>query len=388
MNIVHVIPDLSPLSGGPVSAVCGMAEAEKQLGHTVTVVSTDIGLTEPPLFDGVVTKMYPCSFAGWRWSRAMARELPQIIKQSDIVHIHTVWEFPTWLAAKICAKLDKPYILRPCGMLDQWSLSQSAWKKKAYLSLLAASVIRNASALHFTSEDELASSLVIGRKNRGFVTPNGLPEAAIENLPDPRVFARRFPCLTDKRIVLFLSRLHYKKQPDVAIKAFHKVCGIDDRLSLVMAGPAEPDYLVELQKIVSDLGLTNRVVFTGMLQGTAVQEAYRAAEIFLLPSLQENFGIAVAEAMAASCPVIVSKQVNLATDILEASAGIVCKSDIESTALSMERLIDDDELRVKMGENGRHLVQDKFTWRIVARDLLKVYDDVVLAQRNSTAWRA
>ena len=387
MKILHIIRDLAPSTGGPVTAVQGMAAAEVDLGHTVSIVTTDFGLTELPQVHGVTITAFPCRFPGWRYSPELARALPTLIENSDIIHIHTVWEHPTWAAARICKRLGKPYILRPCGMLDRWSLSQSAWKKKAYLHLLAASVIRTAAALHFTSEEELTNSLSLGRENRGFVIPNGLSASSIENLPGPQAFRQRFPELADKRIVLFLSRLHYKKQPDVLIKAFQRVCGMDDRMTLVLAGPAEPAYLAELQALAVQLKLTERVIFTGMLQGAAVQEAYRAAEIFVLPSLQENFGIAVAEAMAAGCPVIVSEQVNLATDIRNASAGIVCTADVAVTAAAMETLLSDEPLRVLMGANGRTLVREKFSWSKVATELANVYEDILSSRRISDAWR-
>ena len=387
MHILHVIRDLAPATGGPVTAVQGMAAAEADLGHAVSIASTDFGLTERSHVHGVSITAFPCQLPGWRYARGLTKSLPVMIEGSDLVHIHTIWEHPTWAAARICKGLGKPYILRPCGMLDRWSLNQSAWKKKVYLYLLGAAVIRNAAALHFTSEEELANSLTLGSENRGFVIPNGLPASAIENLPEPQAFCRRFPEFTDKRLVLFLSRLHYKKQPDVVIRAFHRFRGMDDRLTLVLAGPSQPAYLAELQALVGELELTERVVFTGMLQGTAVQEAYCAAEIFVLPSLQENFGIAVAEAMAAGCPVIVSEQVNLAADIRKAKAGIVCTSEIESTAAAMEKLIMQKELRDQMGENGRRLAASKFTWPQVANSLLQVYEDIVASKRTSAAWR-
>lgn len=387
MNVLHVIRDLSPITGGPVTAIQGMASAETVAGHYVSIIATDYGLPEQPALDGVDIKIFPCKHAGWRYSQELSENLPQLVDKSDIVHIHTVWEHPTWAAARVCRKLGKPYILRPCGMLDKWSLLQNAWKKKIYLQMLAASVIRNASALHFTSEDELTNSLVTGQADGSFVVPNGLPPAAMENLPGSEAFRQRYSELDSKRIVLFLSRLHYKKQPNIAIEAFGKICHMDNHLVLVLAGPAEPAYLAELKGLADSLNLLDRVIFTGMLQGAAVQEAYRAAEIFVLPSLQENFGIAVAEAMAASCPVIVSEQVNLAAEILSASAGIVCSSDVTATAAAMEALLKNKSLCKKMGQNGRALVQEKFSWEKVATELLDVYEDILSGQRISKAWR-
>jgi len=374
MRILHVIRDLSTATGGPVTAVQGLASAEAAAGHKVALLATDYGLPDELFIEGVELKIFPCTLAGWRYSRELAEALPEVVRTSDIVHIHTIWEHPAWVAARVCRKLGKPYILRPCGMLDSWSLSQSAWRKWLYLRLLAGSVIRNAAALHFTSEEELKNSLKPGGGVREFVVPNGLPPTAFEGLPGSEAFWFRYPELDGKRLLLFLGRLHYKKQPDVAIRAFRKVCDRDARLALVLAGPAEPEYLTRLRALVAELKLTERVFFTGLLQGAAVREAYCAAELFVLPSLQENFGIAVAEAMAAGCPVVVSEQVNLATTIRETGAGLVCKSDVDSLAAAMEKLLADDSLRKQMGSHGRATAKRDFSWSNVAERLLKEYD--------------
>lgn len=386
MKILHVIPDLMPATGGPVTAVLGMAEAEAALGHEVTIAATDYGLKDPPVAAGVQITVYRCTFSGWRWSPGLARALPGLVASSDIVHIHTVWEHPAWAAAGVCRKLAKPYVLSPCGMLTGWCLSQSALKKKAYLRFAAAPVIRSASAMHFTTEEEMAASLTFGNEDRCIIVPGGLHAEVFHDLPDAGAFCRRFPELENKRIVLFLGRLHYVKQPDVVIKAFSRVSGIDDRLALAMAGPAEPAYLAKLKSLAAELGLAGKVIFTGLLQGDAVREAFGAAELFVLPSRHENFGIAVAEAMAAGCPVVISPEVNLAGEVRAANAGIVSKSDPISTASAMERLIDNKHMRVEMGKSGRILALEKFTWFRVAVDLIAVYEDILSSRQTSRAW--
>ena len=386
MNILHVIRDLSATTGGPVTAVLGLAAAQTAMGHFVTVVATDHGLETMPRPDGVEIATFPCTFPRWRFSVPLGRALQKLVRASDIVHIHTIWEYPMYAAARICRELNKPYILRPCGMLDRWSLSQGAWKKGVYLRLLGAPLIRNAAALHFTTHDELTNSLCFQDQENSFVVSNGFPPNVFAAPLDIQAFRYRFPELKGKRIVLFLGRLHYKKQPNVVLDAFKQICGIDERLVLVLAGPSEPAYLNHLRKLAKALGLEDRVVFTGLLQGEVVREALFAAEIFVLPSLQENFGMAVAEAMAAGCPVVVSEQVNLASEIRESKTGIVCKSDAVSTAKALEILIRDDGLRAIMAKNGRSLVADKFTLQKVSADLMNVYRDVLSSTRTSGAW--
>jgi glycosyltransferase involved in cell wall biosynthesis len=363
-----------------------MAAAQTAMGHFVSVVATDHALETIPRLDGVEITSFPCTFSRWRFSLSLGRALAKLVGASDIVHIHMIWEYPTYAGARICRKLKKPYIIRPCGMLDRWSLSQGAWKKAAYLHLLGAPLIRNAAALHFTTHDELTNSLCFHDQEDSFVVPNGLPANVFVPPQDIQAFRCRFPELKEKRIVLFLGRLHYKKQPNVVLDAFKHICGIDERLALVLAGPCEPAYLNHLRQLAKTLGLNNRVVFTGVLQGAVVREALFAAEIFVLPSLQENFAIAVAEAMAAGCPVVVSEQVNLASEIRDNKAGIVCKSDAVSTAGALEILIRNDGLRAIMAKNGRSLVADRFTWRKVSADLMSVYHDILSSTRTSRAW--
>jgi glycosyltransferase involved in cell wall biosynthesis len=363
-----------------------MARSQAAIGHKVTIVATDYRVDELPNVEEVEIHLYHCQFSSWRLSIELARALPILMKDTDIVHIHMMWEYPTYVAAKICKKLKRPYILRPCGMLDRWSLSRSAWKKKPYLSLIGIPLIRNAAGLHFTTREELKNSSCFDNEVNAFIVPNGLSPDAFVSPQNSLSFRKRFPELEDKRIVLFLGRLHYKKQPDVVLEAFKLVCDMDVRLTLVLAGPSEPAYLNNLRQLAKKLGVADRVIFTGLLQGMAVREALYAAEVFVLPSLQENFCIAVAEAMAAGCPVIVSEQVNLASEIRENNAGIVCQSDTLSFAAALETLIRDSDLRTSMGMNGRQLVLGKFTWQRAAVELISVYQNILSSTRTSTAW--
>ncbi len=385
MNILHVIPDLSFETGGPVVAVLSMAGALAKTGSKETIASTNYGLHGRADIPGVTVRMYPCQFSAWRWSRELCRALPDLIEESDIVHIDTMWQYPTFAASRACRKRGKPYILRPCGMLDNWSLSQSAFKKKLYLKLLGNRIIADAAAIHFTTREEMLRSPVASSYGKSFIVPNGLSDAMFTPPRGLNSFLAKHPDLCDKRIVLFLGRLHYKKQPDVAIKAFRRVCGMDDALMLVLAGPAERSYLDTLKRLAAKYELGGRVLFTGLLHGENARDAYYAAEMFILPSLQENFGISVAEAMAAQCPVIVSEQVNLASEVRAANAGIVCGSDAQSVAAAMEQLVRDRAFGKKMGKNGRELAM-RYSWDRTATSIVAVYQDVLSSNRRSSAW--
>ena len=142
-----------------------------------------------------------------------------------------------------------------------------------------------------------------------------------------------------------------------------------------MAGPGEPEYVAELKSLACELGVTDFTLFTGMLVGRTIQEAYRGAKAFILPSLQENFGVAVAEAMAAGCPVILSDKVDLAPEVCGAEAGIVCPADVASMSNAIGRLLTEDRLFQELGNNAQNLIRERYTWDNQAQLLEQFYQN-------------
>ncbi len=281
MKILHIIGDLDPKSGGTVTAVLGLAKAQAGLGHKVSIASTDYGLKAQPSADGVSIRLYPCSLSLWRWSRKLTQVLPDLIKETDVVHLHGIWEH-TILAGSIASNGKRPYVLSAHGMLDQWALSQKALKKKLYLRCVGKSILCNAAAIHFTSKREQLNSLDLTRNLKTFVCPLGVQNCSSENRPTPHAFQQRFPELKNRRIILFLGRLHPKKQPDVAIRAFHKAFWNNPDICMVIAGAGKLGYLKKLEKLISQLELICRVLFTGILNAEVTGEAYCSADLFVL----------------------------------------------------------------------------------------------------------
>lgn len=387
MRILHVIADLAPETGGPVAAVLGLAEAQAVMGHEVSIAASDYGVRSVPDLRGVEFKLFPCRYNAWRWTPELGRQLERAVKGYDIVMVASLWQYPTFIAGKTCRAAGKPYVVSPNGMLDAWSLSQKAWKKKPYLALVERNTLLGAAAIHLTSESELTESGLGRWPVPKLVVPLGLPKTKYADLTDGSRFFRRYPELQNRQIVLFLGRLHYKKQPDLLIRAFHQACVGGNDAHLVLAGPGDESYLKSLRALSNDLGLQDRVLFTGMLRSEDVQEAYRAASVFVLPSLQENFGLSVVEAMSAECPIIVSRQVGLARDVLRARAGLVVGAGVEEIAEAIARLLANEKLRGEMGRRGRALVLEKFTWESAARELTEVFHDILSGRKQASAWR-
>jgi glycosyltransferase involved in cell wall biosynthesis len=382
MKILHVIRDLAITTGGPVTALRGLAEAQAALGHEVTVLSTDRRDVPTAELKNVRLRTVPALSGSWSWSHAFAGALERLMPHADFVHLHMVWDYPIWAAARSANRHGKPFILRPCGQLDRWSLSQKQWKKRAYLRLFGPP-LRKAAAIHFTTEGERDSCRGVTGRAPCFVIPIGISENAYRDLPPRTAFAERFPELAGRRIVLFLGRLHPKKQPDLLIDAFARIAPAFEGLHLVLAGPAEGQYLERLRARTERLGIADRTTFTGTLSGVPITEAYRAAEVFALPSLQENFGISIVEAMAAGCPVLVSDRLNLATQIEAVEAGLIRPASVEEFAAALRTLIGDGMMRERMGANGHRLVIERYTWEPIARATVEAYQALMADAR----WR-
>lgn len=377
MKILHVIRDLSPATGGPVTAIKALVQAQVLQGHEVVVVSTDYGISSVNSVNslGPAYVICHCTFGPWRYSPQMRDVLAIWVPWCDVMHVHTLWEYPTLVSLRSARKLGKPFLLRPCGMLDVWSMSQSRLKKRLYLALFARTLFAPPCLLHFTTKAEQLKSPALGNPD-AVVIENGVSEHALSE-QSPDAFLDIFPQLRDKRVVLFLGRIHPKKRPDIAIDAFAKVARQFPDTVLVLAGPYADAYRRELASLAEASNISDRTIFTGMLQGSALYGAYRAANIFLLPSMQENFGIAVVEAMAAARPVVISEHVDIRDYVEAGKAGIVCGVSSESFASALVCLLGQPQLAHAMGNNGRKVAENFFTWDRAANQLDQVYKRLV-----------
>jgi glycosyltransferase involved in cell wall biosynthesis len=374
MKVLHVIPDVSLRSGGPVSAIRGLTHAQRRSGHNVRIVTTDYDL--PDDYAASDNEIHcKCILAAWRYASGLGKELNKNMQWSDVVHIHTVWEYPTLIATRVAKKMNKPFLLRPCGMLDAWSMTQSAFKKKIYLALHSKDIFSDGCTMHFTTEAEKNKS-VYPQSLDSVVIENGIAENAFSEGNCAEAFLECYPELKGKDIVLFLGRVHPKKQPDIAVKAFSRIAAEFPDARLVIGGPCETAYKAELSRMAGNLR-HERVLFTGMLQGKTLYGAFRAATVFLLPSMQENFGIAVAEAMANYCPVIISEHVDIKDYIRRGNAGIVCEANVKSFASAISGVLSMPQNSAIMGNNGRMVAEKYFRWDIASECLDDIYKKVI-----------
>lgn len=380
MRVLHVISGIDPRLGGPPRALAGLVGGQLQAGLQVGVLATwtEDG-QDRSLVDGMAQQGAQLHLVGPAVGRL--KKHPQLgmitdraVAAADVVHIHTLWEEIQHRAAAAARRHRKPYIIRPCGMLDPWSLRQSWLVKKLYMLWRLQGDLNAAAALHFTTTTECDLTRPLHLRAPTIVEPNGVSLDEFQNLPEPGGFRRRHPEIGDRPLIVFLSRLHHKKGLDLLIPAFAR-CGVADAV-LALVGPAVEGYLPQVQAMAREHGVRDRVVFTGMLNGMDRVEALVDADLYCLPSYQENFGIAVVEALAAGTPVVISDQVNIHHEVAAAGVGGVTPTRVEPLAEQLRQWLTDKPRRDAAAARCRSFVWDHYDWNAIAQRWAGHYDGI------------
>ncbi|HWQ14974.1 MAG TPA: glycosyltransferase [Roseiflexaceae bacterium] len=386
IRALHVIPALAPRYGGPSQAVLGVCRALRDAGVEALIATTDAdGPGRLPVPVGQVTdyRGAPAIFFPRQWSESfkysapLAAWLRQRVAEFDLVHVHAVFSHACLAAASACRRHGVPYLVRPLGTLDPWSLGQKRLRKRLLWHLGVKQMLHGAAAIHYTTAAERRLAEGPLGLERGVVVPLGVDEELLAETVRPELFRRHFPELGQDPYVLVLSRLHPKKGLEVFLEAFQQVVRQPalGHWRLVVGGDGEPSYVASLKRLARGMagGGPSAVTFTGWLAGREKAAALRGASLFALPSRQENFGLAVVEAMACGVPVLVSPQVNLAEEVQAAGAGWVAPLDGDHLARVLAEALADADARAARGAAGRRLALERFTWPAVAAQLLELY---------------
>ncbi|MBI3315571.1 MAG: glycosyltransferase, partial [Candidatus Omnitrophica bacterium] len=330
-------------------------------------------VTEPVVQDGVVVRYFPSErLRSLYWSPPMEDALKREISSFDLLHIHSVFRWPTSMAAGVAHRKGVPYLLAPRGMMVKELLARKSWLVKSlWIEWKEKRSMERASAIHATSDLE-AGDL---RKFRFkwppvHVVPNGV-DLSLPGLPSWP--AKLESALAGRPFILFIGRINWKKGLDRLIRALSHV----PKASLVVVGNDEEGFEPRLEKIAGNAGVFDRVVFTGPLYGEDKEALLKRAALLALPSYSENFGNVALEAMAAGCPVVVTPEVGVADVVRTSGAGLVAAGDPEKLAWALNQLIGDPKSRDRMGEAGRRVVREKFTWERVALQMADVYRSVL-----------
>jgi glycosyltransferase involved in cell wall biosynthesis len=346
VRVLHLAASLAPSAGGVAEAVAQLARNMARWGCVSEIATLDA--PHGPAFEHIDAPVHRLGSGHgfYGFSPALLSWLRAHRARFDAFIVHGIWQFHSLAAWGGAAGSRIPLFVFPHGMLDPWfqrTYPAKHLKKRFYWALLEHRVFDRAESVLFTCEMELelARHPFLSRRHRLAVNGFGIDAVPVAIDPEAAADAFRdaFPLIRGKRTLLFLSRIHEKKGCDLLIDAFAEVAAQSDELCLVIAGPGAPALLEQLRHQAEARGLGSRIAWTGMLSGKLKWGALRAAEALVLPSHQENFGIAVVEALAARTPVIITNKVNIWREIEASNGGWVCTDTLQSVAQALRRWV-------------------------------------------------
>ncbi len=386
MNVLHVVPTYVPAwrHGGPILAVHGLCKALAARGHEVTVFTTDVhgdgrldvSLAEPVAVDGVEVWYFPV-----RYFPVLSRRLyvsPALgaaaragMRRFDVLHLHSVFLWPTSAAARVAERAGVPYAVSPRGMLVPALMrARGRWRKRAWMLFAERRTLERAAALHATSDLEAEEAARMGLSLPPVaVIPNGIDPAPW----DGDVEALSLPVRTllgAGPFALFLGRLSWKKGLDRLIPALAQAPGI----TLAVAGNDEEGLTAGLARLARSCGVAQRVAFLGPVHGADKAALLHRSLALVLPSHSENFGNVVLESWSAGRPALVTPEVGLAAAVRETGGGRVVAGDPRQLGEALRELLADPEATAEMGRRGGRAAAGRFGWDAAAARMEQVYE--------------
>lgn len=394
MKVLHVCPYMHASAGGPPIVVQRLLEVAGSCGWSGRVITTSLLCSD----DG---KTLEKSLRASIDATVLPRDRPRLlglssaataaiesgVADADIVHSHTLWHPLNGMVRRACRRHGRRYVLMPHGMLDPYSLSVKALRKRLYLRLSERRNLESAARVLFTTvqEEQLARMCLpwLGESEVIALGGDGPP-------PDvevsPAQFRAAYPMLDNRRCMIFMGRLHPKKGLEYLLSALPEIVKTYPDVCLIVAGSGAPAYVQSVREHVASAGLSAHVIFTGMLLGDLKWAALSTSECFLLPSYQENFAIAVAEAMQMGLPVVVTERVNIWRDIESAGAGVVVEHGQLRAALAtaIVDLLASPARAREMGLRAKQFAQEHYTWGTTAKRTYSLYDRLLDAPAAKT----
>jgi glycosyltransferase involved in cell wall biosynthesis len=371
-RLLHVVASIAPAAGGTTEAIRKLAQGG--------VSPVELVCLDDPAESYVQGLGFPVHAlgpprGGYRFTPRLAPWLEQNLRRFDGVVIHGLWQWHSYGTHRVIAG-RVPYVVFPHGMLDPYfkrAFPGKHAKKQLYWWLRERRVLRQAQAVCFTTaiERDAAVDTFWPASWKPAIVTLGIAKPTGDRRLQRDQFLNHFPALRGRRLLLFLSRIHRKKGCDLLLDALAK---LQEKVDLVIAGPDEESLRPQLEAQAARLGLSDRVHFVGMLEGDLKWGALYAAEAFVLPSHQENFGVAVVEALAAELPVLISNKVNIWPEIAADGAGIVNPDTAEGAYQSMQTLLSmTAEQRTQMIANGLACFRKRYEMKAAARSLAELF---------------
>lgn len=397
LRILQIVPSISPVYGGPSQMVKDFSSALAFQGVEITVLTTDsngdvgqppldVPLDKPVEQDGYLVRYFRCSpFRRYKFSIDLLRWLSQHAKEFDLAHIHALFSPVSTAAATVARQKKLPYILRPLGTLDPADLRKKRRFKQIYAALLEGPNLAGAAGIHFTSAQEAKISERFGTHTPDLVIPLGVhpPQLPLvrgeqegEGMMTSKGEARmKWGIPNDRPLVLFMSRIDPKKGLNLLIPALERLLelGLDFHFVLAGASPQSPDYEKQIIKQVKASPLSSHTTITGFVTGELKAALLQDADLFVLPSYYENFGIAVAEAMVAGTPVVISDQVHIWEEVKGAEAGWVSICEVDALTECLREALDSAGERQRRGANAQDYALKNYSWDAIAQQTIHAY---------------
>ena len=395
MKILHVIPSVGPLRGGTSTAVLGTVNALRTAGIDAEIVTTNDNSSEllnVPLGKKIEYEQVPVYFFSrfspsisplreFCFSADLTRWLWQHIQNYDLVEIHSLFSYACSCAGVISRTKKIPYIINVHGQFSPWVINQKRLKKEIYSFLVERGNLNNATAIHCTTVAESQDVINFGIQTPTFTVPLGIDK--VIDIPEAKQKLHelyQIPFTTP--IILFFSRIHPKKRPDLLLQSLSRLAEQKVEFHLILAGTGDADYVEYIVELATSLGLKKFITFPGFITDNKAL-FLQGSDIFVLPSFGENFGVAVAEAMAVGLPVVITPDVQISSEIADENAGIIVPGEIEPLAEMIKKLLVSPQLRQQLGANGKNLANQRYTWDTVAQSLVSVYE-LILKDRYSS----
>ncbi len=366
LNIVHYCPGIRLEAGGVVRAVLDWCALLAQRGNRITLAthnSPDI----PPDWNGAAGKpavvrlpapANPNQFVG----AAAVRSWENLLTGDVVAHLHTPWTLSNMQMARAARRRKVPYIVSIHGMLDDWSMRQRGLKKRTFLALGGRTFLRRADAIHYTAAAEREQAEKWIGNPRSVVLPPPVDLTPFQVLPGPGLARSKFSVEGDEPVILFLSRLHEKKGVHTLIDAAAALRQRGRPVNLLIAGTAaaaDQAYADSLVARVDRLNLKSSVKFLGMVSGPEKVSLYQLANLLVLPTRQENFGLVLIEAMASGTPVLTTRGTDIWQE-LQAAGACICDNTAAALSESMEQLLSDRPALAELGRKGRAWALQQF----------------------------
>jgi len=382
-SCVHFVPELRLELGGVVQVVVDLCQAIAARGHQVTLVTCDASDAPAHWRESsgdwpTVVELSSSRLTQKLISRRGLLQFREIARRVDIAHLHIPWRLTNLQLSNVLHSENVPYIVTIHGMLDDWSMAQRTLKKRTYLKFAAHRLFQNATAVHFTAKgerDQAQQWISIG--DRAVIQCCALDLTAYDHLPGIGPALKAFPQIQpEKKKILFLSRIHPKKGVELLLGTAAELRDQQLDFQLLIAGPGEDRYIAQLKQMASELRVSEVTNFLGMVKGTEKRSLYQVADVFVLPTHQENFGLVLAEAMVCATPVVTTKGTDIWQELQEAGARIADLAP-HAIATAIADILAEEDCGVQRGIRGQKYVRQWLDRDHVLQGYEKIYRETI-----------